>query len=438
MIARAPPECAAGSGEKANDDMGTNAPNDRTNITTPLAGLLFRSGAVRLGTLLLVSCGGQQAGQTAIERQMSGVLCELPRARGRVYGRLGDIVSLTGGRVAIADLDRMTLVILSGEGVEVGTLGRRGTGPGEFRSITRVWPHEGDTIAVWDGSARRLSFMHGDGGFIRAWSPAASDGWARLVPMESLPNGRFLWGEFGVADVIAKRQVSRPPIRLYAGQPGRITPIGFSLDGPDVLRGGRGPTLGVSFGHTSLLTVVGDTIVVHDNATAVISRYNDGGELLNRLAVPGRGEPRVVDKMDVSRMRQERAARTRQVLARAPPAASLIRSYLRGLRDAPVARYMPFSDDLLSDSRGWLWIGEYVPPYDQSTHSRRWWVVDSDGAVRHEFHLPALARIGAISEEGFWVVVEDAEDGSTVVQRYCIGAGGTSCGPCRTTNSAPG
>lgn len=403
-----------------------------------LAGLPLRSGRVHFGSLLLVACGGHPVEETALKIEMPGVRCEMPNARGTRHGRVGDVVGLRGGRVAIAERDRMVVVVLSREGVEVGTFGRLGAGPGEFLALTRVWSDEWDTVVVWDARARRLSVMHPDVGFIRARSLGTSNNSLALLPMARFSSGHFLWGEFGGKDITAKRRVSRSPIWLYTGTPDAIIPLGLSVAGPEVLRGGRRPTVGVGFGHTSLLTIVGDTIVVHDNATAVISRYNDKGELLNRLPVPGPRKPRAVGLRDANRMREERVARTRRVMERAPQAGSLIRSYLHDLRDAPVARYMPLSDGLLSDSRGQLWVGEYVPAYDLSTHSRRWWVLDSDGANLHNFRLPALANIEAVSEEGFWVVAEDAEDGSTVVERLCFGPGGKSCGPCRTEYFDPG
>ncbi|HEX2079622.1 MAG TPA: hypothetical protein VHG08_17985, partial [Longimicrobium sp.] len=61
------------------------------------------------------------------------------------------------GRVYVGDWFAARVAVLDSAGRLVGTVGRRGLGPGEFRSIRGVQVLPGDSVLVFDPSAARLS-----------------------------------------------------------------------------------------------------------------------------------------------------------------------------------------------------------------------------------------------------------------------------------------
>jgi hypothetical protein len=97
---------------------------------------------------------------------------------GGVEGDLYDvrgIALLSDGSFAVADgLHRV--LVFDGNGGHIRTLGREGSGPGEFGSIQAIQAL-GDTLVVFDfDNNRRVSYFAGDGSFVRSTG-------ARAVPL---------------------------------------------------------------------------------------------------------------------------------------------------------------------------------------------------------------------------------------------------------------
>lgn len=75
------------------------------------------------------------------------------------------------------------VVVFDPRGVAVRTLGRSGDGPGEFRSAAHLATGPGDTLFVWDRSARRIS----------VFTPAPGSTLVRTLPFpHSMAEGGFL------------------------------------------------------------------------------------------------------------------------------------------------------------------------------------------------------------------------------------------------------
>lgn len=72
------------------------------------------------------------------------------------------LVMRTDGSIVAAVPREQTMLLFDSMGTRRGRLGRRGSGPGEFRLIDRVLHLPGDTVAVYDAILRRLSFVVGD------------------------------------------------------------------------------------------------------------------------------------------------------------------------------------------------------------------------------------------------------------------------------------
>jgi hypothetical protein len=149
-------------------------------IGIALAGAIFTACTDGENTTLAVihtdSAGVSIAenGPTDLERLPEWTLGDLRLDIGVVEGEeayqlfgVTDAHRLRDGGVLVLNGGTGELRFYGGDGVHVRSVGRRGGGPGEFRTLTETWVLSNDTIAVWDRRLRRISFFGPNGTFLR-------------------------------------------------------------------------------------------------------------------------------------------------------------------------------------------------------------------------------------------------------------------------------
>lgn len=106
------------------------------------------------------------------------------------------LVRLPDGRFVVADGPR--LFVLSAEGALLSAIGRAGGGPGEFRVIDGLATAGGDTVLVWDGRQRRLTWLRASTGrVLKTMSVAAPAGasTAKAVQLQRVGQATIVaWG----------------------------------------------------------------------------------------------------------------------------------------------------------------------------------------------------------------------------------------------------
>src|SRR5690606_30061138 len=75
---------------------------------------------------------------------------------------------LANGELVIANGGSGELRFYAADGTHLRSSGRRGDGPGEFQDISSVDDFRGDSLAVYDARAQRLSVLSSEGKFGRA------------------------------------------------------------------------------------------------------------------------------------------------------------------------------------------------------------------------------------------------------------------------------
>jgi hypothetical protein len=75
------------------------------------------------------------------------------------------------GELWIADRQAIEVRRFDQNGRYLGSIGRRGNGPGEFQSIDGIDRLDESRTVVWDGSLRRVSIFHADGSFAHMFRP---------------------------------------------------------------------------------------------------------------------------------------------------------------------------------------------------------------------------------------------------------------------------
>lgn len=112
-----------------------------------------------------------------------------------VFGAILDAVYLSDGRIALLDVIQRKVLVFSGSGEFIGSVGREGTGPGEFISPFSMTALSGGGFAVSDVQQGKVAFFNSDLELdkeIIGFSPLAPD-IIRTGPGESVFGRRMNW-----------------------------------------------------------------------------------------------------------------------------------------------------------------------------------------------------------------------------------------------------
>lgn len=107
------------------------------------------------------------------------------------FAYIGSARWLKDGRIVVVDASANRLLLFDRYGKFVRPFGRRGQGPGEFRSITSLTVLPGDSLLTFDGSLRRLTLWHPDSGYVRSMRVGGTS-------LESWPADAWLWPDGGI------------------------------------------------------------------------------------------------------------------------------------------------------------------------------------------------------------------------------------------------
>jgi hypothetical protein len=83
------------------------------------------------------------------------------------FADIAGAVRLEDGRIAVADAGNTRIAIFAADGTALRSWGSRGEGPGEFRTLSRIYPLGGDSLMAADLTTSRISVFHPDGGLVR-------------------------------------------------------------------------------------------------------------------------------------------------------------------------------------------------------------------------------------------------------------------------------
>lgn len=77
------------------------------------------------------------------------------------FGKITSLAVDARGNVYVADAMNHRVDVFAPDGSQVSSIGRRGDGPGEFRTVTHVAVGRGDTLFVFDAQAQRVTRFAG-------------------------------------------------------------------------------------------------------------------------------------------------------------------------------------------------------------------------------------------------------------------------------------
>lgn len=329
------------------------------------------SGAVTIDPRPTRTLSGSNEGRTLIE---NGV----------------DATVLDGGRMAVADYGASGIQLFDGSGRHIRQIGRRGRGPGEFRSVDLVHncAHEG--IVVWDRLQGELSVLDSAGA---------------VASRTRLPGGPMEVHCAGLGRVV----ILTTPLAI--GRPSAESPV---FHGGILLATTSGDSIGslgiVSLGPNRPLT---GTTTLAVTATHVFAGIADSG-IVRVLAMNGDtvGQFNVGDRTRPATPAHYEAAIDRLV---APMTVAAERDDMKSrLLEIERPAQLPAFRALRTDPAGRLWA--VTSPLGEGVTELQ--VYDASGKHLGEVRLPFEADVYEVGTDYILGAYEAADGYHVVVYRY--------------------
>lgn len=373
-----------------------------------------------LAAALVSACGrGDTAQEPAgvrwtVDREP---VLEIGRGEGEdALFRVTTATRLPDGRIAVANAGTQQVKLFGADGRPLASLGRRGSGPGEFQVPFWVGTYA-DSILVWDAALERLTVFDPRGTLARSTQfPAVGGSFPSVVGV--FPDGSLLLASGADPATAAKQEGTawRGDMHLV-----RIAPAGQILDTLATVpsqerysyrsRDGMGQTVeDLPFGRRTVMAVRNDAVVLGTGEAYSIREVDTAGN--QREVVRKEWLPRPVSSRDV----RDYWAKMVTIGGRSrPDEAEAQRSKI------PYPAALPPYDALVVDARGALWIKDAQPPEGWDDPDL-WRVYSPDGVPLATVELPTRVRPQAVGDD--WILgtaLDDADRETVRLYRYSRG-----------------
>lgn len=304
------------------------------------------------------------------------------------FERIADAVRLADGRIVVANDGSGELRYFAADGRFLGAAGGKGDGPGEFRSIARLWSAGGDTVVAYDPLSTRLTTLAGVGTLVVSTPllPVAGGGPQPPEVVGRFPDGSLLARVLAPPPLDAAAGSRQDSVAYFRVRPGdsTATSLGrFPGDESFVMREGSGVSaFPPIFGRRTYVAVGGGHFYVGPSDAYRIDVRSTSGRLLRSIRAHQPGEP--VTRAHLDRYRHEYLAgiergeqpRLERILAR-----------------LPIPATFPAHGRMLVDAESNLWVAAYHRPGDDRPV---WNVFDPRGRWLGPVTTPGRLRVTAI------------------------------------------
>ena len=303
-----------------------------------------------------------------------------------VFGNVADVVETSEGVIVVADGFDRELRAFDSAGVHLWSAGQRGEGPGEFEVITAVSVIRGDSIAVFDGTALRVTIFTEFGVLARDY---------RLGDLAGTRPPRRAAGVTRAGQLVGLSSRLSPLPSQTARYETFVGPVFYDAVGslvaeaPSLSAGDfvifrnndarrSYSSIGLPMGRSIQLAIGPETIAVATQQRFEILRYDGSGSLIEVLRVATPAVPPDEDRYEA----------------------------ISGPTGGFLADSLPALGRIHLDVADRLWVEEYVPLYEDRTEG--WWVFTSDGNLQARATIPADFSPRVIGEDHVLGVTEDS------------------------------
>lgn len=315
-----------------------------------------------------------------------------------LFSRITGAVRMSDGRIAVADRGAKQVRLFDAAGRHVLSVGREGSGPGEFGSVDRLTRAPGDTLVAYDGMQNRATVLTPDGRFVRvAGMPTAGD--APLRYAGRFGDGSLLLSRPAMLTPDARPGLRRDTLAYFRSDASTGRADGISrLPGSEtfVVAQGTGTT-----GYRRALTTEpvaltsGDSLFFATGEDLAVDVLGADGRLRRRIraAVP----TREVSAEDRARFREQMLEGSRG------PARARLEAMLANMPFPPA---LPALERLLVDDAGNLWASEYRRPGEMA--GERWKVIDRSGRWLGVVEMPQGFRATHVGRDFVLGITRDS------------------------------
>lgn len=360
-----------------------------------------RTALVAIAVTQSLACGPRSGGRTRLTGEDRGgvtwAIGTAPALRigadssvGVVdFGRVAGALRLSDGSVVVADLDPPGILVFDATGRHRRTVGRAGSGPGEFRypAVLRPMP-EGGFLAV-DTELRRVTFFSEEAELVttRRWPLQVAE--AVLFPVGAISTERF------IGTLTASRRPERlgervrAPVTVVLGQFGAeaFQPV-VRVPGDEIIGGvyrehGVATTAAypLEFGDRTLVAASSELIYVGQRRRPRIDVFDTTGRKLRTISWAAARDP-VTEADRQARIAQESAAAAGVQASPDPGQTWSATEHLRTVRLPAVA---PAFTALMPAVDGDLWVEIDPRPW---APARQYLVFDAAGRLIARASLP--------------------------------------------------
>ena len=365
-------------------------------------------GLALLLTLAAAGCAGAQddAAFPGMEARHTAAFAVREAGRSRVDSLFTQVTGIdvdSRGRIYAGDWFTARVVVLDSTGALIRTLGRRGLGPGEFRSIRGVQVLPGDSLLVYDPGAARLSVFAPDSSraaYVTSLASVLRGPEPHLIQRTpandahlALLRPPFTTGDTARHDVLRLLNLDGTP----RGEPLRRFPSRSFLR---VQGQGGFSVMPNPFGHEGLFALGRDgTLHYAWNDRLGVESTDLQGRRVGGFTV-SYAPPRVTsaDAASAFEGMPEQAVRT----------------FRPALEDSLPERW-PALAALLADEHGRVWMGLHGP----AGEPREWALFEPDGRYVGSAFLPRNAEVLAARGNRVYAV-QTGDDGVTAVVIYQV------------------
>lgn len=374
-------------------------------------------------TLLLCATVAAVTPSASIEGQQRQAVADLTIGGidGPSEGTFGDISGVAvhdDGTIYVLDAMAHKAKVYDASGRFLRSFGGEGDGPGEFRSLAQI-AIRGDTVAVYDDRARRLTVLdhHGDLIETRAWQVP---GWFTFG-LEPFGNQAYILALSAMYSASPQPDDGKARLLLYR-RDGRTPVTLLVTEGADELVERNGDVLTAAdtpFGRRPVWAVARDGRIAFGRGesyelTVYRIQEDRSGASLRRVGSVSRDLPnRRVQDEDVRRF-QARLLENDDLPER------LRRAHARLLDAYDVPDTWPAYRKALFDDRGALWV-ERVWPTVTETRSV-WDVFDREGSLTGSVTLEGDVDVQAIVGPYMYGVTRDSL-GVAYLKRFLVRGG---------------
>jgi hypothetical protein len=340
---------------------------------------------IRVTLFLLITCGCGRTGTKSQTLETAALaswhIADAPlvtigaddRLEGQAFGRVAGALRLDNGSIVVADVSPPELRLFDSTGRYLRTLGRSGSGPGEFKWLGPPGFFAGDSFFVVDVAQRRASFYDNEGrpAGTRRFSIQLTDGRV-FSPIGMVSSDRYIAALLEAKRPTRLGQHIRNAVELVTGQFGAANFAAIARSGGNEVVGGIWNEGGhqsvaaypVEFGNRTLVGVLGSRIFLGESSKPAVTEYEIGGRVKGRITWEALPDS-ITEKDRNARITQES---TRISALPQGPDPGQRWSEVEQLRAAQLPKYGPAFTAILPAGDGSLWIERdprpWTPSYD--------------------------------------------------------------------------